>query len=1044
MCGIAGFIDLNAQTPTEELAQTTKRMTDTLYHRGPDGGDTWVDSEVGVGLGHRRLAIIDLSPAGHQPMQSSDGRFVIVYNGEIYNADDLRPELEAKGYTFKGHSDTEVIVNGFAAWGVKATVEKLIGMFAIAAWDRKERRFYLVRDRVGIKPVYWGLQHNQLIFSSELKAFHTLPNWTPSLCREAIAAYLRYTYVPAPYSVYNSIYKLEPGCILSSNLKGQPHIQRYWDATQVAHFGKKNQLDLSEKDATDELEALLSDSVKRRMITDVPLGAFLSGGVDSSTVVALMQQAGSSKAKTFSIGFDVEGFNEAEYAKAVANHLQTDHTELYVSPKKAEEVIPSLATMYDEPFSDSSQIPTFLVSEMTKKNVTVALSGDGGDELFAGYNRYTWGSQIENFRKKIPDFARHAIANSLQHPSPQTWDKLLSPLTGHFLPSMIGDKIHKAAPLLGMDDPLLMYRSLVTHLEGVTPGTLEAQSAGWTRTAAASGLSFVERMQLLDTTTYMPDDILAKVDRASMACSLEVRVPILDHRVIEFSWQLPEKYKLQGTNGKHILREVLYRYVPKELIERPKAGFAIPLNAWLRGSLKDWAHNLIETPILYEEMGLDKTAIMQRWNEHQSSKRNWQYQLWAVLMLANWSQTWHKPSCSDAPPNIPTLKTNTTKKKLAYFSASSIPSPMANSVQVMSMASGFARQDIDVTLFCRQGYEKGPIDPYIHYGISEPVSIKQHIWPKVRLWGGLKYAHAVKKTLSKSKDNFDYAYGRDVYSMQSCLNLNVPFAFEVHTPPPNSFHESLERKLFESKNFKGLICISTPLRDYYISNFTELNEQNVIVLPSGANIPSKENLPVALPGRANTTHIGYVGQFHKGKGYETVITLSKMMPEFDFHLVGGAPSQVEELRAQHTNGNLHFHGAINHASVSQYLQAFDICIAPFQEETYGFGGDRNIAPWMSPLKLFEYMAHGKAIIASDLPVIKDILEHETNCLLCPANNINQWATELQRLISDDKLRSHISKNALKDIDRKFDFYHRAKRIMGLLKTNSTLPASITA
>lgn len=641
MCGIAGLIDLKAQTPTQDLHHITARMTDTLFHRGPDGGDVWVDAETGVGLGHRRLAIIDLSQAGHQPMSSSDGRFVIVYNGEVYNADDLRPELIKLGYQFTGHSDTEVIVNGFAAWGVRKTIERLIGMFAIAAWDKKERQFYLVRDRVGIKPVFWGLVENHLIFGSELKALHAFPKWSPQINRRAIASYLRFTNVPTPHCVYENIHKLEAGCILSFNTNNAPKIERYWDAQTAAMQGKASVLDISEEEAVDQLEDLLSDAVQRRMVADVPLGAFLSGGVDSSCIVALMQKNAQRPAQTYSIGFDVPGFNEAEFAKEVAQHLKTDHTELYVTSEQARNVIPKLASMYDEPFADSSQIPTFLVCEMSRKNVTVALSGDGGDELFAGYNRYTWGAKIEKLQHRVPAFLRHALSKGLRLPSPDMWDRLLSPLSGRFLPNMIGDKIHKAAPLLGMDDPLDMYRSLVTHLENVMPGILELEGSGWARTKEVTGLNFVEQMQLLDSVTYMSDDILTKVDRASMANSLEVRVPLLDHRVIEFSWQVPQNLKIKNGQSKHILREVLYRHVPKEMIERPKTGFAIPLNEWLRGPLKDWAADLLNTPALYEDIGLDKKAIHTCWQEHLSGKRNWQYQIWAVLMLAGWHEEWH-------------------------------------------------------------------------------------------------------------------------------------------------------------------------------------------------------------------------------------------------------------------------------------------------------------------------------------------------------------------------------------------------------------------
>lgn len=1037
MCGIAGLFRFSGSSSQGDLSETVRAMTDTLYHRGPDGGDVWVDDEIGLGLGHRRLSIIDLSDAGSQPMASGDGRFIIVYNGEIYNANDLRPDLEALGFKFRGHSDTEVIVNGFAAWGVRETIEKLIGMFAIAAWDKKDRKLYLVRDRVGIKPVFWGHQNGKFFFASELKAFSQMPEWRPEVNREAVAAYLRYTYVPAPFSIFKNVQKLEPGCILSIRANEGPQFQRYWDAAEVAYKGKNSQLVKPDDEIRQDLEDLLFDAVQRRMIADVPLGAFLSGGVDSSTVVALMQKVATTNAKTFSIGFENKEFDEAIYAREVAKYLGTDHTELYVTSQITKDVIPNLAQIYDEPFSDSSQIPTYLVSKMTKEHVTVALSGDGGDELFAGYNRYTWGSKIEAFRKRTPDFVRHGVSELLQKPSPESWDKILSPLSGWLLPNMIGDKIHKAAPIIGMDDPLNMYLSLVTHLEDVMPGIREEQSAGWTRTAATSSLSFVERMQLLDMTTYLPDDILTKVDRASMATSLEVRVPILDHRIIELSWRIPEHLKLKGVGGKNILRQILYKHVPKELIERPKAGFAIPLNEWLRGSLKGWAEDLLNSSILYEEFGIDRKAIMNRWHEHQSGARNWQYQIWAVLMLASWAEKWLKDIPSIKQTNVVEIKNTSRfqhqepKKRLAYFSASPIPSPMANSVQVMGMSGGFVNAGLDVTLFSRKSKSQVIIDPYVQYGIRENFSIVHNSWPQFRLFGGLVYKQGVRSSLTdfyKHQKKFDFAYGRDIYSMQNCLKFNIPFCYEVHTPPPNQYHETLELQLFKSPFFKGLVCISHPLKEYYLEHFEDLIPDKVQVLPSGARRVDKDIHPVALPGRSHATHVGYVGQFHKGKGHMMVIELSQKIAQMEFHLVGGSPSQVEEMRNTYRHPNIHFHGAVNHSSVSQFIKAFDVCIAPFQKETFGYGGERNIAPWMSPLKIFEYMSHGKIIIASNLPIVDGILFDRKNALLCDPENLKEWEDAIYSIVNDSNLSQRIALQAKSDFESNYDFINRAQKI----------------
>ena len=642
MCGIAGLFDLKTKTSTDEMHALVKRMTDSIMHRGPDGDGLWVNAENGIGLGHRRLSIIDLSKAGHQPMHSDCGRYVLTYNGEIYNGNELRQKLKALGRIFTGHSDTEVIVNAFAEWGVKETILKLVGMFAIATWDKSEKTFYLVRDRVGIKPIYWGIVNGgQLIFGSELRALLGSGLCSKSISKSAIASYLRFAYVPSPHSVYEDIYKLDPGCILTIKAGTSPVIDRYWDAASVAQIGKSNLVNASVAEIAVQLENLLKVAVKSQMAADVPLGAFLSGGIDSSLVVALMQEQSKRPVQTYCIGFDVPEFNEAEHAKAVAQHLGTAHTELYITSDKALDIIPKLGAMYDEPFGDSSQIPTYLLCELSKKNVTVALSGDGGDELFAGYNRYSWGAKLDRFSNQVPYPLRKMLSYLLQAPSSNLWDKVLSPLSGRYLPNMISDKIQKVAPLLGMNDTNEMYKKLVTHLENIIPGIQEKELESWSRAAAVTNLSFVEQMQLLDILTYMSDDILTKVDRASMATSLEVRVPFLDHRIIEYSWQIPEDLKIRNGQSKYQLRKILNGNLPKELIERPKSGFAVPIASWLRGPLKEWSYELLSRSFLYEELGLDRTMLFKKWEEHQSGHRNWQHQIWTVLMLASWHENWH-------------------------------------------------------------------------------------------------------------------------------------------------------------------------------------------------------------------------------------------------------------------------------------------------------------------------------------------------------------------------------------------------------------------
>ncbi len=642
MCGIAGFRMASASRSQNEMMSLATAMNDALRHRGPDDEGVWLDEEAGIALGQRRLSIIDLSPAGHQPMVSADGRFVMSYNGEVYSHEEMRGDLVARGIQFRGHSDTEVMLESFAAFGVEASVQRFIGMFAIALWDRKTRTLTLIRDRLGIKPLYWAKFGGLFMFGSELKALRAHPGWTPRINQAAVASFMRHNYIPAPHTIYEGVHKLEPGSILTLPWQGEPRITRFWDARAVTRHGLASQIDGSDEELTERLDVLLSDAVKRRMIADVPLGAFLSGGVDSSTVVALMQKASTRPVKTFTIGFDSKGFDEAPHAAAVAKHLGTEHTELTVTAKQALEVIPNLSEWYDEPFADSSQIPTYLVSAMTRRHVTVALSGDGGDELFAGYTRYHQGRRAWRSLSILPRAVRSGIASTLTSVSPDCWTRLLSLVPQRLKPSLPGDKLHKLASVLALPDGDALYRRLVTHWEPseVMPNVAETRGVLWDSSVQAEIPGLLERMQYLDLVTYLPDDILTKVDRASMAVALEARVPLLDHRVVEFAWRLPQSAKVRAGKGKYLLRRLLDRYVPTELIERPKMGFGIPLAEWLRGPLRDWAEELLSEQRLREGNMLDPTRVRKYWAEHLSGSRNWQYLLWDVLMLEAWRERW--------------------------------------------------------------------------------------------------------------------------------------------------------------------------------------------------------------------------------------------------------------------------------------------------------------------------------------------------------------------------------------------------------------------
>jgi asparagine synthase (glutamine-hydrolysing) len=644
MCGITGFWNTSIEVSADKLQAIAQQMSDSMLHRGPDSGGIWVDESVGVALGHRRLAIVDLSPFGHQPMLSADGRYAIAFNGEIYNFLELRQELTKHGHTFRGHSDTEIMLAGFIQWGVEAAIERFNGMFAFALWDRQKRLLHLGRDRLGEKPLYYGWIGQTLLFASELKALKAYPGFPAEINRDALTLFVRHNCVPAPYSIYKGIYKLPPATLLTWNGKdNHPAPVPYWSAKEAAEFGVANPFTGSEQEAIDQMEALLLDAVGLRMMADVPLGAFLSGGIDSSTVVALMQAQSSQPVKTFTIGFYEDGYNEAQYAKAVAQHLKTDHTELYVTPAEALAVIPKLPTLYDEPFSDASQIPTFLVSEMARRHVTVSLSGDGGDELFGGYNRYFWGRNIWQKVGWMPQALRQTAANALTSVSPQTWDRALGGLM-NLLPSKYqasgsGFKAHKLAEVLAVSDPEAMYMGLVSHWknpEALVIGGFEPPTNLTDRQRWANVPSFTESMMYLDTVTYLADDILVKVDRASMGVSLEGRIPFLDHRVVELAWRLPLSMKIRNNQGKWVLRQILDKYVPRNLIDRPKTGFGIPIDIWLRGPLRDWAEALLDEKRLQREGFFNPEPIRKKWEEHLAGDRDWQYYLWDILMFQAW------------------------------------------------------------------------------------------------------------------------------------------------------------------------------------------------------------------------------------------------------------------------------------------------------------------------------------------------------------------------------------------------------------------------
>ncbi|MEH8021229.1 asparagine synthase (glutamine-hydrolyzing) [Rheinheimera metallidurans] len=643
MCGFSGFWSI--KNSDFDFNQILSDMGNAIKTRGPDSSGTWSDDE-NIGLVHRRLAIVDVSAAGHQPMHSSSQRYVIAFNGEIYNHLELRAELEAiTPRNWLGHSDTETLLAAIEQWGLFQTLIKTTGMFALALWDRDTKQLQLARDRFGEKPLYYGWQNGCFLFGSQLNALRAHPNFAPEINRDAITLLLRHNYIPAPYSIYKDIYKLLPGTIMTLNSSLEQTTDIYWSAKDTMAQAAANLCTLPAAEQLQQLEQTLKNVVKGQMAADVPLGAFLSGGVDSSLIVALMQAQSNTPVKTFSIGFDDKRFNEAEFARAVADHLGTEHTDLYVTAEDALAVIPKLADIYDEPFSDSSQIPTYLVSKIAKQQVTVSLSGDAGDEVFCGYNRYILTARTWHKLSRIPVVLRKMAAWCLTAIPIKVWNALSVLVPARWRLSNMGDKLHKAALVLPSKTIEQLYLGLVSHWqnpESVVLNSKEPLTALTDPKRKANFLDPILQMMAQDTLSYLSDDILVKVDRAAMAVSLETRVPFLDHKLFEHAWRLPMAMKIKGSKTKWCLRQILYKYVPEHLIERPKMGFAVPLDTWLRGPLKAWADNLLAEQRLQQEGFFDVTKIRKMWLEHLSGKRNWQYQLWDILMFQAWYEKYHK------------------------------------------------------------------------------------------------------------------------------------------------------------------------------------------------------------------------------------------------------------------------------------------------------------------------------------------------------------------------------------------------------------------
>lgn len=650
MCGIAGLLNANQAEDNQTVAT---RMLSSLGHRGPDANGIWIDENSGIALGHVRLSILDLSEAGAQPMLSASGRYVIVFNGEIYNHLEIRAHIEkmTTSVSWRGHSDTETLLEAIECWGLEKALEQCVGMFAIGLWDKQDLTLSLARDRFGEKPLYYAWQHGTLSFASELKSLRQLPTFDACVDRDALSLLLHDGYISAPYTIYKDVYKLLPGhilCVTQADIAAQrlQDSYSYWTLESAVARGVETPFKGSIDDAVSALNDHLSQAVREQMLSDVPLGAFLSGGVDSSVIVALMQSQSMAPVKTFSMGFTDPAYDESKYARDVAQHLGTEHTEWIVSPEEALAVIPHLPKMYDEPFADVSAIPTCILSRVAREKVAVSLSGDAGDELFAGYNRYLGAAKTWQKISKVPRGARQIFSSAVLALEPTSWDTFANKLN-HCVPRQmqykaVGSKLHRLAKAAQARNPSEFYEYLTAKWrnpqevlrQGRLPGARGAKFL-----TQQGGMS-LEAMMLADTVQYLPDDILVKVDRASMAVSLETRVPMLDHRLVEFAWSLPMSMKVHAGTGKWILKEVLKQYVPEGLIDRPKMGFDVPIDRWLRGPLRDWAEALLDERMLEQQGFFDAKLVRTLWEAHASGKKSYHHELWPILMFQAWHNEW--------------------------------------------------------------------------------------------------------------------------------------------------------------------------------------------------------------------------------------------------------------------------------------------------------------------------------------------------------------------------------------------------------------------
>lgn len=1063
MCGIAGLFRPKADLPGDALEAAAGRMADTLRQRGPDGSGTWIDAGAGIALAHRRLAVIDPSPAGRQPMTSASGRWVLTFNGEIYNFDELRRHLAARGHGFRGRSDTEVLLAAVEEWGVEAALPRLEGMFALALWDRQERALHLARDRIGEKPLYYGWSGGVFLFGSELKALRAYEGWQGRIDRTSVALLLRHNFVPGPHSIYAGVSKLPPASIFTIDSADPPreYLSRYWSLNEAVNRGLRDRFTGTEADATDRLEQLLRASVQRQTRADVPVGAFLSGGIDSSTIAALMQAQSARPIKTFTVGFDEPGYDESAPARAIARHLGTEHHELRVTADTAVAVIPGLPALYDEPFADSSQIPTYLLASLAREHVTVALAGDGGDELFGGYHRYFLACAIWQRLAWLPVPVRALMAQALASFPPAGIDRVLSGLARLLpqlaLPAHTGDRLNKGAELLRARSADDLYTRLISYwrpaplVNGARPASVPSPVTSWPVLA-----DFAERMMAIDATGYLPDDLLTKLDRACMAVSLEPRCPYLDPSLIEFAWRLPPAWKVRNGQGKWLLRGVLQRYVPRELTQRPKMGFGVPLAAWLRGPLREWAEAQLAPARLRAGGFLEAEPIRKKWQEHLRGTRNWQYHLWGALMFQAWLE--HERRAAPAGERAaPILLHPTVERRRRRVPATVTPERRASRGRLLFLVNNpryFLSHRLPLALGARAaGFEVWVAAPEGEaarevraHGLNfHPVPMSRwgsHPGQELRTFLSIfRLLRALRPDLLHAVTIKPVLYGCLAARLAGVPGIvaAIPGMSQIFSRP--GWWAAIRRRLVTWGYRQALGKANVRVIFQNPDDWRELVTGKVIgpgnaVLIRGAGVDLKRFFASPLP--EGTPVVACVARMLTSKGIGEFVaaaaTLKREGVRARFVLVGdreqGNPSSVSRTQLERwcRSGVVEWWG--HRDDIPRVLaQAYLVCLPSYREGL--------------PKVLLEAAAAGRPIVTTDVPGCREVVRDGENGFTVPAHESERLARAIAEVLRDRRLAQAMGARSRVLAEREFGYEKVVRRTLGtydsLLPPNVGLP-----